>query len=59
MVLVGGGVADAGELLLRPTRRALAHSVVGAGHRELPELLLAECGPAAGMVGAAHLSRTR
>lgn len=59
VVLVGGGVADAGELLLKPARRALAESVVGAGHRELPELLLAECGPAAGMVGAAHLSRTR
>ena len=59
VVLIGGGVADAGELLLGPTRRALARSVVGGDHRDLPELLLAECGPAAGMIGAAHLSRVR
>lgn len=59
VILVGGGVADAGELLLQPTRRSLTRAVVGSGHRELPELLLAECGPAAGMVGASHLSRTR
>lgn len=58
VVLVGGGVADAGELLLAPTRRSLARAVVGGGHRDLPELLLAECGPAAGMIGAAHLSLT-
>ncbi|WP_134738739.1 ROK family protein [Nocardioides sp. 503] len=57
-LVIGGGVVDAGELLLGPTRAALERHLVGAGHRDLPPLLVAACGPAAGMVGAAHLART-
>lgn len=58
VLVIGGGVADAGELLLGPTRAALERTLVGAGHRDLPQVLVAACGPAAGMVGAAHLART-
>jgi glucokinase len=57
-LVIGGGVVDAGELLLGPTRAALERSLVGSGHRDLPPVLVAACGPAAGMVGAAHIART-
>lgn len=58
LVVIGGGVAEAGDLLLEPARRAMARSVVGSGHRPLPAVVLAQCGSAAGAVGAAHLART-
>jgi len=58
VVVVGGGVADAGELLLGPTRIALERSLVGSGHRDLPQVVVAACGPAAGMIGAAYLARS-
>ncbi|ROR90461.1 ROK family protein [Nocardioides aurantiacus] len=57
LVVVGGGVSAAGELLLAPARRALAGSLVGAGHRDLPELVGARLGPLAGVVGVADLAR--
>ena len=56
LLVVGGGVADAGERLLGPAREALAGSLVGAGHREVPPLVPAALGPAAGLVGAAALA---
>ena len=52
-IVIGGGVSLAGELLLAPARTALATRLVGAGHRPVPPILLAELGPDAGMVGAA------
>ncbi len=55
--VVGGGVADAGELLLAPAREAFAAQVTGAGHRPLPEIVLAHLGNDAGLVGAADLAR--
>jgi len=58
MVVVGGGVSAAGDLLLGPARTALAESLVGAGHREIPPLLHARFGPEAGIIGAADLART-
>ncbi len=56
-IVVGGGVADAGERLLAPARIALGQSLVGSGHRVLPELVAAQLGPQAGLVGAAVLVR--
>ncbi|MET0837761.1 MAG: ROK family protein [Marmoricola sp.] len=58
VVVVGGGVSAAGELLLEPARRALAESLVGAGFRDLPDLVGADLGPLAGVVGVADLART-
>lgn len=55
-VVIGGGVSAAGELLLAPARAALQERLVGAGHREVPELVLAELGPLAGVIGAADLA---
>ncbi|HNI70340.1 MAG TPA: ROK family protein [Marmoricola sp.] len=57
MILVGGGVSEAGELLLEPARRALANTVVGSAFREPPELALAALGASAGVIGAAELAR--
>ncbi|WP_127480371.1 ROK family protein [Nocardioides pantholopis] len=57
LVVVGGGVSAAGELLLGPAREALGSSLVGAAQREVPRLVRARFGPEAGVVGAADLSR--
>jgi glucokinase len=57
LVVIGGGVSAAGDLLLEPARKALAESLVGAGHREIPTLQQASFGPEAGIVGAADLAR--
>src|ERR1700712_4520411 len=58
VIVIGGGVSAAGELLLAPARAAMAESLVGAGFRDLPELVGAELGPLAGVVGVADLART-
>jgi glucokinase len=55
--VIGGGVADAGPLLLDPVRREYANRLTGRGHRPLAEVRLAELGIAAGLVGAADLVR--
>ena len=57
LVVVGGGVSSAGELLLEPARTALVENLVGAGHRDLPVVANAWLGPLAGVVGAADLAR--
>lgn len=57
LVVVGGGVSAAGDLLLDAARAALASSLVGAGHRVVPPIVRARFGPEAGVVGAAHLVR--
>ncbi len=56
--VVGGGVADAGDLLLEPARRAFALRLTGTGYRPHPEVRVAVLGNDAGMVGAADLART-
>jgi glucokinase len=57
--LLGGGVSEAGELLLRPTQKAFAETVTGGDVRPLAEVLLATLGNDAGIVGAADLARRR
>jgi glucokinase len=55
VVVIGGGVSAAGDKLLDPARSALQRNLVGAAHRVVPELVAAELGPQAGMIGAALL----
>jgi glucokinase len=55
--VVGGGASAASDLLLDPARAAMEESLVGAGHRALPDLVRAELGPLAGVVGVADLAR--
>jgi glucokinase len=57
-IVVGGGVSDAGELLLGPTREAMVRALVGRGHRSEPSVVLAELGPSAGFIGAADMARS-
>ena len=57
--LLGGGVSDAGDLLLVPAREAFRARLTGAGSRPEAEVRLAELGNDAGIVGAADLARSR
>ena len=57
--VIGGGVSDAGELLLDPARRAFAARLTGAGERPQADVRRAELGNDAGIIGAADLARTR
>jgi glucokinase len=54
---IGGGVSEAGELLLRPTQIEFAHTLTGRGFRPQAEVVLASLGAEAGLVGAADLAR--
>lgn len=57
LVLVGGGVSHAGEVLLDPLRAAFGQEVTGRERRRIPELRLAALGNDAGLIGAADLAR--
>ena len=48
VVVVGGGVSAAGDLLLEPIRAAFARELTGRGHRPLAEVRLARLGNRAG-----------
>ena len=58
LVVVGGGVSAAGDLLLGPAREALGRSLTGRGSRPEPPVVPARLGPSAGMIGAADLARS-
>lgn len=58
-VVVGGGLSEAGDLLLGPARAALAQHLLGRGHRPVPAVVPAALGVGAGLVGAADLARAR
>lgn len=57
--VIGGGVSEAGDILLGSTVRAFSESVTGRDHRTLPKIVVAQLGNAAGLVGAADLARYR
>jgi glucokinase len=59
VVVVGGGVSTAGDLLLDPARAALAAALVGASYRQVPRVVAAELGSSSGLVGAALLASER
>jgi glucokinase len=56
LVVVGGGVGGAGDLILRPARASFERFVFARAHRELPEIVHATLGPDAGWIGAAILA---
>ncbi|WP_433782108.1 ROK family glucokinase [Actinomycetospora sp. CA-101289] len=56
VVVIGGGVAAAGDLLLGPLRTAYTTHLTGRGHRPTARVVLAELGTDAGLVGAADLA---
>jgi len=55
--VIGGGVSEAGELLLDPARAAFERALTGRGHRPFAEIRVAQLGEDAGIVGAADLAR--
>jgi glucokinase len=57
-IVIGGGVSDAGDLLIGPTRQAFSRSLTGRGHRTEPVIAQAELGPNAGFIGAADMARS-
>lgn len=56
-VVVGGGVSEAGDLLLEPMRRSFVDHLSVRGHRPIAEIRLAQLGNEAGVIGAADLAR--
>jgi glucokinase len=55
IVVVGGGFAGAGDLLLAPARKVVAERALPPA-RDVVEIVEAELGPEAGLVGAALLA---
>jgi glucokinase len=58
-IVLGGGMVEAGEVLLRPTRDAFHGLVEAADHRPEINIVPAALGELAGAVGAALLARPR
>jgi glucokinase len=56
LFIVGGGISQAGELVLAPARVALADNVF-AHQRSAVRMIPASLGPAAGVIGAALVAR--
>ena len=56
VIVLGGGLVEAGELLLGPVRDAFPSLVMSASHRPPVPILAAELGERAGAIGAALLA---
>ena len=56
-MVIGGGVSEAGPLLLDPIREHFLANLTGRGYRPELEIRPAELGNKAGMIGAADLAR--
>jgi glucokinase len=57
LVVIGGGVGEAGELVVEPAREAYLTHLSGRGYRPEARIELAAAGNEAGIVGAADLAR--
>lgn len=57
VIVVGGGVGAADDLLLEPMRATYARLLTGTGHRPIAEIRPATLGNTAGLIGAADLAR--
>jgi glucokinase len=57
LIVIGGGVGAAGDLLLLPVRKAYEAQLSALGHRPVAQIELAEHGNEAGIIGAADLAR--
>jgi glucokinase len=55
--VIGGGVAQSGDLLLEPIRQAYIEHIPARGYHPVPEFTIAELVNDAGVVGAADLAR--
>ncbi|MCL2595129.1 MAG: ROK family glucokinase [Promicromonosporaceae bacterium] len=57
IIVIGGGVCAAGDLLLLPARKGYESQLSALGHRPVARIELAEQGNDAGIIGAADLAR--
>lgn len=57
--VIGGGVSQAGELLLAPARDAYRRTLTGRGYRDEARIVGAHLGPEAGLIGAADMARVK
>ena len=57
VIVVGGGLVEAGEVLMGPIRGAFAELLEAGGVRPFPAIVAAELGQQAGAVGAGLLAR--
>ncbi|GAB3207043.1 glucokinase [Marinactinospora thermotolerans DSM 45154] len=57
LFIIGGGVSEAGDLLLEPARKAFRRTLTGRGYRPEAEIVAAALGNEAGLIGAADLAR--
>lgn len=57
VVVVGGGVSEAGGLLVDPAQESFRRHLTGRGHRPEMEIRLAALGNSAGLIGASDLAR--
>ncbi len=57
LIVIGGGVCEAGDLLLNPAREHFLAALSGRGSRPEARFTLAALGNDAGIVGAADLAR--
>jgi glucokinase len=55
--VIGGGVSEAGDLLMKPATSAYHRNLTGRGYRPEAEIRIATLGNDAGLVGAADLAR--
>jgi glucokinase len=58
LFVVGGGVSDAGDLLLGPARATFRRTLTGRGFRPEAQIVPAALGNDAGLVGAADFARS-
>lgn len=59
LIVVGGGLVEAGERLLEPVREAFGSLLLATDHRPPVRLVAAAFGPEAGAIGAALLASER
>jgi glucokinase len=57
VTVIGGGVSQAGDLLVEPARAAFQGEVIAPEHRPVQEIRRATLGNSAGIIGAADLAR--
>jgi len=58
-IVIGGGISEAGDLLLEPARSAFGESLTGRGFRPAARIELARFAGLSGLIGAADLARRR
>jgi glucokinase len=59
LIVLGGGLAAAGDLVLAPARASFERHVFARIHRQLPEIVPASLGSEAGWIGGALLALDR